>query len=156
MKTKLVILCTILLSLASCSDDDNMNFTDPVLNKNEFVFSKEGGVDTLYSKVNSKYGIFRIILHDLSTDNEICEANLNRKDSLLVDADGQILGHITYSGDVVSRIDTEWFDIKLSGAKKASPRYVIIAAPSDDCPYSLGMVIIQKNGGACVSVKYEQ
>lgn len=153
---KVLFFLAVMFALVSCSDDDNMNSTDPVLNKNEFVFSKEGGVDTMYSKVSSKYGIHRLGLHDLSTGNEVCEANLSRKDSLLVSDEGQILGHITYKGNVVSSIDTEWFDIKLSDAKKASPRYVIIAAPSDDCPYSLGMAIIQKNGGASVSVKYEQ
>ncbi len=40
-------MAAVLLAFFSCSDDDNMDSTDPVLNRNEFVFSKLGGTDTV-------------------------------------------------------------------------------------------------------------
>lgn len=155
MKTKLVILCTILLSLASCSDDDNMNSTDPVLNKNEFVFSKEGGVDTLYSRLHSKYQILSVSLVNTETGAEDYSANLSKQDTVFTDAKGQIIGHISYDGNSVSRIATKWFNISAEDVHNTSPKYIITAAPFESCPYSLGMAISQKNGGASVSVKYE-
>ena len=155
MKKKFILMAAVLLAFFSCSDDGNMDSTDPVLNRNEFVFSKLGGTDTLYSIQKSEYQIHGLSLRNIHTGIEEYNANLSKKDTVFTDSEGHSLGCITYDGDIASSITTEWFKIIMSNQQYSSPMYIIEATPSESCPYSLEMAIHQKNGGASISVRYD-
>ena len=138
--------------ISSCEKDDDENSRVPMLNKNEFVFGQQGGVDTLYTLNKEMFDLLSISLEDVKMSKSVYEASLRRGDVTFVDGDKTSVGTITYKDGILFSMDTEWYGIHID-EEASDRRYIIIAHPCEECPYEMSLAVSVKHGGTTAVVR---
>ena len=151
-----IVLATALIGvpmIVSCEEDDQPNYGSPRMNKNTFIFGQDGGVDTLYSIINSNYEVFDVEVRDTINYNTLYSAYFNGVDTALYNEDKENVGKITYKDGQLYTLETVWYSLRFDETAK-DRRYIIEAHPSKD-GYEMRLGINIKHGGTSVLLKRE-
>ena len=141
------------LPFVSCVEDDPDNYRCPMVNKGEFRFSQEGGIDTLYVTNNKKYEVWNVELSEMGTHNPILEAYMCNKDTVFLNNEKEPVGHITYKEGKLYSLDTEWYSV-YRDEKAKDLRYIIQAHPSQDT-HEMYLLLTIKHGSLAVKLTRE-
>ncbi len=139
--------------VSSCSEDDPINSRCPSVNKNQFIFSQEGGVDTLYLTDKEKYEVHNITLVERDTRNPLLEAYMSKGDTAFVNSKNELVGKVSYKGGTLLSLETEWYSVHRDESYK-DLRYIVQAHPSKDT-YEMELLLTIKNGGLAVRLVRE-